>query len=86
MKINWVRYQQCILEMRTNDSTNKIAEIIHEMVKTYLFLDSNDVQISKCVLELKQLGILIPTETTPTEERRNIVQPFNFMGDGTQSS
>jgi hypothetical protein len=36
---------------------------------------------------LIDLGVLVPSDTNPTtEDRRNIVQPFNFMGDGTQSS
>jgi len=34
---------------------------------------------------LIDLGVLVPLDVS-TEDRRNIVQPFNFMGDGTQSS
>jgi len=37
---------------------------------------------TQMITELKSLGILLET----TEEKKKIVEPFNFMGDGTQSS
>jgi hypothetical protein len=80
-KINWEIYRQKIGDIPTTEH----RDVIHEMVKNYLYTNIGEIPNSICVSELVHLGILQHIET-PTEERRNIVQPFNFMCDGTQSS
>jgi len=80
-KINWETYKNFTASLPTPES----REVVNEMVKYYTYMSPEDFDNSICVKELVYIGILTPIEAT-TEERRNIVQPFNFMGDGTQSN
>lgn len=80
-KINWEAYRTFV----GNLTTTEHRDVVHEMVKNYIYTNPDDFGNSTCVKELVYMGILTPIET-PTEERRNIVQPFNFMGNGTQNS
>lgn len=78
-KINWDIYRQCV----SNLNTPEHREVIHEMVRHYLFISVVDLTNTNCFQELLNMGILesMENQATPTEERRNIVQPFNFMGN-----
>lgn len=80
-KINWDTYRAFV----GNLTTTEHRDVVHEMVKNYLYMHHEDLDNSTCVKELLHTGILQKIEN-PTEEKRNIVQPFNFMGDGTQSN
>lgn len=80
-KINWDVYRTFV----GNLTTVEHRDVVHEMVKNYMYMHTDDLANSNCIKELVYIGILEPVEN-PTEERRNIVQPFNFMGNGTQSS
>ena len=80
-KINWDVYRTFV----GNLTTTEHRDVVHEMVKNYMYMHHEDISNSICVKELLHIGILQQVEN-PTEERRNIVQPFNFMGDGTQSN
>jgi hypothetical protein len=80
-RINWEVYRTFV----GNLTTTEHRDVVHEMVKNYLYTNQDDFVNSACVRELVHIGILQHTEI-PTEERRNIVQPFNFMGNGTQNS
>ena len=77
MRIDWITYQSVVTSL-TDDI---IKDQIHNLVREYLI--GAPTQIVKD--ELITLGILTETPLNPIEQRRNIVQPFNFVptNDGT---
>ena len=73
MKINWDKYKEVIADIESE----RIQDMIHQCVERYLFMDMDDIRVRASV-ELKSLGLL--EEDHPII--RNIVEPFNFTGDG----
>jgi ERCC4-type nuclease len=73
MKIDWFTYQDVVNSLRDEF----IKKQIHNLVKEYLI--GTPTQVIKD--ELIALGILTENPQNPTEQRRNIVQPFNFVSN-----
>ena len=74
MRIDWTKYREVIAEFENE----KIQYMIHDCVDKYLFVDVPEVR-ERAVSELLSLGILIDEPTLG--QPRNIVEPFNFMGN-----
>lgn len=79
MRIDWNRLQNVMASFNDEAIKRHISVMIHE------YLVGTQTQTLK--EELISLGILTENPT-PIENRRNIVQPFNFVSnnDGAQSN
>ena len=75
MKMDWTKYEELCVSYCNRQG---MVDILRLLVESYLYGSAT----TQMITELKSLGILLET----TEEKKKIVEPFNFMGDGTQSS
>jgi hypothetical protein len=80
MKLNYDKFKELNIEALTADGTNQLAcfYVVQMGVERYL---NGDTITEECKDFLINIGVL-----EVTEERKQIVEPFNFMGNGTQSS
>ena len=77
MRIDWVTYEEVLNTLQDM----MVKDQIHTLVREYLIGTPTQLVTS----ELMSLGILTENPQNPIEQRRNIVQPFNFVSnnDGT---
>ena len=82
MRINYEKFKELNTEALTIDGNNQLAcfYIIQAGVERYL---SGETITEECKNFLIDVGVLTQEAQ---EERKEIVKPFNFMGDGTQSN
>lgn len=71
MRIDWVKYREVIADFENE----RIQFMIHDCVERYLFTDMPEVR-DRAITELTNLEILVEIE-----KPKNIVEPFNFMGN-----
>jgi len=83
MKINYDRIKELNIESLTSDGNQQLScfYIIQNGVERHL---SGEVLSEDYKSFLIGIGVFIEEELLG--ERKEIVKPFNFMGDGTQSN
>ena len=82
MRINYEKFKELNIETLTADGNSQLAcfYIIQSSIERYL---SGETLTEECKNFLIDVGVLVQEVQ---EERKEIVKPFNFMGDGPQSN